>query len=176
MEIKILTPEVYGVYSDEILAMLYASNQDFVPPLSARSSTTQADLSAAISGKDGVLLYFNEMKKQRILVATEYDKLLGFVSYKENYTNTHIAEDFRPNIYISTLIVKPDARGRHLTQGMYESLFEAYASSYVFTRTWSTNAAHIRILSKFDFKTFYTLKNDRGPGIDTVYFIKEPTR
>ena len=30
-------------------------------------------------------------------------------------------------------------------------------------------------ISKFDFETLCTLKNDRGEGIDTVYFLKRKT-
>lgn len=174
MVIQILSQDEQAVYYDEILEMLYAGDKDFVPPLSARSSTTQSDLTSSSSNEDGVRLYFNEMKKQRFLVATEGETLLAFVSFKENYTNSAIDENLLPNIYISTLIVKPEARGKHLTQTMYDMLFKAFADRNILTRTWSTNAAHIRILSKFDFKTLSILENDRGQGIDTIYFIKRP--
>ena len=79
-----------------------------------------------------------------------------------------------PNIYISTLLVTPCGRGQGLTRKMYEFLFNEYKNANVFTRTWSTNEAHIKILLGFGFETIKVLENDRGNGIDTVYFKKHP--
>lgn len=173
MIIQVLSQTEQEIYYDQILEMLYEADGEFVPPLSARTSTTQSDLSFESVGSDGILLYFNELQKQRFMVAVEDGHLLGFVSYKENYTNAQIPEIQTPNIYISTLIVKPEARGRRLTQTMYESLFDAYKHCGIYTRTWSTNAAHINILGKFGFEKLSALKNDRGNGIDTIYFSKK---
>ena len=53
-------------------------------------------------------------------------------------------------------------------------LFKEYEHMNIFTRTWSTNAVHIRILSKFEFETLHVLKDHRGAGIDTIYFVKRP--
>ena len=170
MEIKILKTDEQYKYYDEILKMLIDGDDEFVPPLSARTSTTQSNLASGNKSEDGILNYFEEMKKQRIMIATENDTLLAFVSFKENYTNNEIK--VVPNIYLSTLIVKSDARGKGLTTKMYSILFEEYKDVNIFTRTWSTNTAHIKILSKFNFDTLCTLKNHRGNGIDTVYFVK----
>lgn len=67
-----------------ILEMLIQGDAEFVPLLSACSSTTQSNLIGIINVSGGVLNYFKELKKQRILVATVGGKLLGFVSFKEN--------------------------------------------------------------------------------------------
>ena len=120
----------------------------------------------------GVLTYFEELKKQRLVVACDGSKLLGFVSFKENFTNSEIIEEDLPNIYISTLIVSADARGMGITYTMYKKLFDTFSNVNVFTRTWSTNISHIMILSKFGFDIFKIIKGDRGKGIDTVYFKK----
>ncbi len=172
MEIKILIKEEQDKYDNEILDMLTRGDAEFVPPLSARSTTTQSDLSGRKNVNGGVLSYFKEMKKQKILVAVENDKLVAFVSFKENFVNEKIGKDELPNIYISTLLVAPDGRGKGLTRKMYEVLFAEYENANVFTRTWSTNLAHIKILSRFNFETICVLKNDRGNGVDTVYFKK----
>lgn len=174
MNIEILSRQEQAKYEDEILNMLIDGDEDFVPPLSARRSTTQADLAGHEKGQDGIMRYFEEMKKQRIMVATEDGKLLAFVSFREDYTNDVIQAEDVPNIYVSTLIVKPEGRGRGLTREMYTVLFKAYENVSIFTRTWSTNIAHTKILSKFDFETLCVLKDDRGAGIDTVYFVKRP--
>lgn len=172
MEIKVLNKDEQAVYYDEILRTLVAGDEEFVPPLSARSSTTQAELDGNEKSEDGILKYFEEMKTQRIMVATEGDKLLAFVSFRENYKNDEISDV--PNIYLSTLIVKPETRGMGVTRKMYTELFDLYKSVSIFTRTWSTNLAHIKILAGFGFETLCTLENHRGNGIDTVYFVKRP--
>lgn len=172
MEIKILEKNECEKFYGEILEMLIAGDDEFVPPLSARNSTTQKNLKGSEKKPNGILSYFEEMKKQRIMVATEENKLIAFLSFRENFINEKITEDDTPNIYISTLIVHPEGRGRRLTQTMYSILFDTYKDVNIFTRTWSTNAAHIRILSKFSFETLCTIENDRGKGIDTVYFVK----
>ena len=172
MIINILKESEYDRYDDEILDLLSEGDEEFVPPLSARSSTTQSDLSGGTKAGDGVLNYFNELKKQKILVAVEKGKLIGFVSFKENFVNDIIGEEQLPNIYISTLLVAKSGRGKGLTGKMYEFLFKEYENNKVFTRTWSTNEAHIKILSRFGFETLSVLENDRGNGIDTVYFKK----
>jgi len=172
MEIKILTKSEQDKYDNEILDMITKSDAEFVPPLSARSSTTQSNLRGSINVSDGVLNYFKELKKQRILVATAGGQLLGFVSFKENFVNGKIGEEDLPNIYISTLLVSPEGRGKGLTSKMYEILFAEYENANIFTRTWSTNEAHIKILSKFGFEAMLILKNDRENGIDTIYFKK----
>ena len=175
MNIWILKDEEIEQYGDEIYEMLVEGDKEFVPPLSSRTSTTQSGFTVKKeSSADGIRSYFNEMKKQKIMVAVDNDKLLAFVSFRENHTCPEIDSSQSPNIYLSTLIVKPEGRGKRPTQTMYEKLFAENADKNIFTRTWSTNAAHIRILSKFSFETYKVLKNDRGEGIDTVYFVKKP--
>lgn len=172
MEIKILEKAEQAQYDREILPMLIDGDEEFFPPLSARASTTQTDLTKREPAMDGVLDYFKALQEQRLLVATENGKLMGFVSYRENFTNDKISVAELPNIYISTLLVSPEARGRGLTGKMYEALFAEYENRNAFTRTWSTNVAHIKILAKFRFETMCVLKDDRGVGVDTVYFKK----
>ncbi len=165
--------EAQAQFDAEILAMLREGDEEFVPPLSVRSSTTQADLNSGEKVNGGVLNYFEALKRQRILVATEQEKLIAFVSFKEDYICEKIGRNTLPNIYVSTLLVRPDGRGKGLTRKMYTVLFDAYAHANIYTRTWSTNIAHIKILSSFGFEPLCILENDRGEGIDTVYFEKK---
>ena len=46
-------------------------------------------------------------------------------------------------------------------------------SRFIGTRTWSTNAAQMHIFPKRGWKAVCVKKNDRGEGIDTVYFVHE---
>lgn len=171
MKIYFLQDKTDKLFVD-IYSLLEEGDREFFPPLSCRSSTTQKNLTGIHKSVNGIKNYFEEMKRQNILVAVEDEKVLGFVSFRENHITDVITDKELPNIYISTLIVSPNARGRGLTRQMYEFLFDAYKTHNVFTRTWSTNTAHINILSKFGFETFKTIVDDRGKGIDTVYFKK----
>lgn len=167
MDCFILSDNQKESYYEKIQKMLIESDKEFVPPLSARFSTTQTFLSSAPENTDGILAYFNEMKKQKFVVACDKGELCGFVSYIENYESSTVNE--LPNIYISTVIVDRHSRGKALTSAMYKKLFEEYGNA-AFTRTWSTNNAHIKILSALGFEVFKILKDDRGEGIDTIYF------
>lgn len=173
MKIRLLKLNEQKQYFDEILRMLIQADDEFVPPLSSRNSTTQSKLNDVHKNKDGVLYYFERLKEQRLMIAEENGTLMGFVSFKENYINNEITACDIPNIYISTLIVRQDARGKGLTKAMYEILFKEYKNVDIFTRTWSTNYAHTKILSNFGFEVLSVLKDDRGNGIDTVYFLKK---
>ena len=172
MQLTVLTAEQKQQYKNDILEIMNICDKDFVPPLSSRSSTTQSDLKTGEYDENGILSYYTEMEKQDILAAIEDDgTLLGFVSYKQNYVSDIVTNT--PNIYLSTLMLHPKSRGKRLTNKMYEHLFfELYPDRHIYTRTWSTNAVHIKILSNFGITEFHRIKNDRGNGIDTVYFTK----
>lgn len=171
MMFELMDAEKKQTYRKDLLAMLEYSDGEFVPPLSSRSSTVQKGLTGDASNAEGVMPYFEEMLKQRILGAFEDGILQAFVSFREDYTNDIILQSQQPNIYLSTLVMRPEARGKRLTVRLYAHLFnELYPRSHIFTRTWSTNMAHITILGKFGFREVCRLPDDRGLGIDTVYF------
>lgn len=170
MELKILTRAEQDFFGPQILEMLQESDKEFVPPLSSRSSTTQQTLDTEATCPEGVVQYYNQLQTQKVMAAVEGDRLLAFVSYIENYQNGPVTQT--PNIYLSTLVMRPEARGKGLTKKLYGYLFDAYKPAPVFTRTWSTNAVHIRILDYFGFEQLKVLPDHRGPGIDTIYFVK----
>ena len=171
MEIRVLNKiEQESIYEDAY-TMLEAADDEFVPPLSARNSSTQKDLkNSAKSGS--IARYFEQLKDQRFAAAFEDGKLIAFVSYRENYFCPHVPPECVPNIYLSTLVVSPAARGKGVTKALYGHLFSEYKHAHIFTRTWSTNIAHIKILQFYGFQTIEVLENDRGNGIDTIYFQK----
>ena len=172
MDFILLNAELKVKYYDDILDMMELSDKDFVPPLSQRSSTTQQSLNGNIAS-GSVVAYLSEMLDQPILGAFDGGKLLGFISFKENYTTEGITEKDLPNIYLSTLVLHPEARGKGLTKQLYAHLFnELYPDRNIFTRTWSTNIAHIKILFYFAFEEIKRLPDHRGEGIDTVYYAK----
>lgn len=162
MEFKLLSKEEKETYAEQILNILVRCDADFVPPLSTRYE------------RDWETAYFANMKAGEILAAVEDRQVRGFVAYKKNYLYEDvITEATFPNLYVGTLLVHPDARGRHLSREMYSHLFGTLCPhESLFTRTWSTNTAHIGILSRFGFSEIARIKNDRAVGIDTVYFGK----
>ena len=48
-----------------------------------------------------------------------------------------------------------------------------FPGSRITLRTWSTNGAQEHILDKLGYSLVRRLKDDRGEGIDTVYFVKK---
>ena len=170
MELILLSSEQKKRYRADIMAMMVAGDNDFVPPLSTRFSPKQTCFGTTPQER-GIETYLDGMLNEQVLGAFEGDTLLGFVTFVEDLQSPHFGADPLPNIYLCTLLVKPEARGKHLTRTMYEHLFfERYPTHHIFTRTWSTNAAHIAILGKFGFELIARLENDRGEGLDTVYF------
>lgn len=174
MQLKLLTEEEKKItYRDQILSMMRAADNDFVPPMSARFSPFQTELKGEAEIEGGIVRYYNGMIKESMLCAIEDGKIIGFVTYVENLKNKAFPEGSMPNLYICTLIVRAEARGRGLTYVMYDHLFDTlYPNHSLFTRTWSTNFAHSTILKKYGFSEIHRIANDRGENIDTVYFGK----
>lgn len=162
-------------YQSQVFDLLIQCDKEFVPPLSQRTSTTQQILNSTSSGPDSAPdSYFQVLQEQSVLLCVAHGSLLGFMSFRKN----HICEDVRdnlPTIYVTTVIVNPAHRGRGLTAAMYQSLQEIAREEHssVSTRTWSSNHAHIKILSRMGFYELLRIPNGRGPGIDTVYYRKD---
>lgn len=171
MKFTHLTEAQKEQYRDEIIGMIAACDHEFVPPLSQRHGPTQTDFSGALQTEDNLPAYYEDMRKNNILAAFEGEELLGFIAYKLDMLNQFLTERTLPNLYVAVLLVKPAARGQGLTKKMYRYLFgELHPDRNRYTRTWSTNAAHAKILRDFGMDVVIRLENDRGEGIDTVYY------
>lgn len=159
---------------DGIMELLTLCDHEFVPPLSSRNSTTQSKLD--VGGKNSAVPYeyFENIRIQPAFVVLEAGKVIGFMSFKKNYVSHEIPTSMTPNIYITTVIVHPRYRNRGITNKLYNALLERFTGYHIFTRTWSTNDSHTRILSSRKFYEFRRLEDDRGDGIDTVYYHHAP--
>ncbi len=157
-----------SIYKDDVWEILCQSNHEFIPPLSFRESTTQMQLNEL---KEEVLpsKYFQEMLNQLFVIAVEENKAVGFLTYR--YGAEGFGEDC---VYVSTIIVKKNCRNKQVAENLYRFLFDLEYRRRVVTRTWSLNAAHIHLLEKLDFVLIKRIKNNRGQGIDTVYFQRIP--
>ena len=157
--------------TSQIRQLLVLADKEFIPPLSDRSSTTQASLS--YSGAAGSIdAYYTAMQAQPVIIAREDGKTAGFMAFRFDHTCQQIS--IIPNLYASTCVVHPEHRGKGLMRKFYEELFTRFPQRSVFTRTWSTNAAHLHVLEKLGFCECARLKDHRGEGLDTVYFCREP--
>ena len=159
---------VDGPWAEPVWRLLSACGDEFVPPLSARHSTSQADLDGT-ERHDGVGAYFAEMRSQPIVLAVEGDELLGFLSYRPDFELDFLAEK---SVYVTTVCVASAYRRRGIASALYGHVEERVAPQTVSLRTWSTNTPQIGALRKRGYECARTIENDRGPGVDTVYFIK----
>ena len=158
-----------------IRALLEKCDGEFIPPLSSRGSTTQAQL-LTNGPNNGIGDYFAEVSKQSAIVVTENKQVIAFASFKSNYVCEHISADFSPNLYVTTILVDPEHRNRSIASQIYKALFKRFPKHYIFLRTWSTNTAHIRILLSCGFHEHCVLNNDRGEGVDTNYYRYNPQK
>lgn len=192
MEIKYLKPTKLikcKNYMNNILDILVECDKEFVPPLSSRSDTKQADFNfIGIYDTDNKPMeYFKKITEQHNILTIEDGIVIAFMSFIYNYDrnelfNKNNIDDI--NNYISTICVRKEFRRKGITGKMYEYIENALpkdiASQYISTRTWSTNISHINLLKKRNYENTYTMKNDRiledGTKVDTVYFGKNVRR
>ena len=165
-------------YEKGVWEILCECDQEFLPPLSSRESSSQKTLGGLEAPK--TLLpyrYFEVMKAQNyIITLDEFGVVTGFMTFIHKYDCDELAEIGISN-YITTICVKKDHRNQGLLKQMYgymdKSLPSAYRLPYMSTRTWSTNAHHLSTLHHLGFYEAYRLENHRGEGIDTIYFYKK---
>ena len=174
MKIKYFERVTKEAYLADIMELLSLCDQEFIPPLSARSSTIQSNLGPQGGKREGPVAYFENIQHQPAFLAVDDGRVVGFMSLKKNYVCEEIPPSHSPNVYVTTVIVHPHYRRHGITNGFYHHLFKKFGSGNVFTRTWSTNLSHIRILSSLKFYEHCRLEDDRGPGIDTIYYYHGP--
>lgn len=100
--------------------------------------------------------------------------LQGFLSYRPHWTGEGpLAGD---SLYITTVCVPKELRGRGIATELYCALEQKESSPgepcAITIRTWSTNLAQIALLEKLGYHAALRIQDDRGPGIDTIYFRK----
>lgn len=172
MEMQYFETVAQCPYGEAIREYLVMADKEFIPPLSSRGSSTQADLSGN-GCADGIMDYFRSMAAQPVIVAVEEGKCLGFMAFKLNHTCEYIGEESFPNMYASTCVVHPETRGRGLMRMFYETMIDLFPGRDLYTRTWHTNYPHLKVLDKLGFAEIVRLPNHRGPGMDTVYFCRK---
>lgn len=164
---------------EAIFDLLCACDGDFVPPLSQRVSSVQKAFGAAQT-EEKPYSYFEIMRQQMFTCARdESGKMVAFLTFRPGYTCAEL-EKFGRNNYMTTACVYPEHRGHGLVTKLYDivenGLPEEMRTEYTTTRTWSTNTVQMYAFPKRGYEIVATLKDDRGPGVDTVYFVKKNER
>lgn len=162
-------PRTYG---PEIRRLLAAAEDEFVPPLSAREGTTQT---AGLDERrnDALDEYYEQCIDQSFVLARDGDDVFGFLSFRTGYAIDELGE-YAPSSYVSTIIVDPAHRRDGYAREMYRELLtdvpSAVRDPYVTTRTWGSNDRHLNLLGDIGFELLTRIEDDRGEGIDTVYY------
>lgn len=160
----------------QVYEILEECDQDFCPPLSFRSSTSQKELCGAKQGNGGVALYYQEILQQPAMLVKRGERVIGFLSYRIGYTCKAL-EEYGEVCYLTTLCLRHEERGKGLSPRIYEAaeahIRERYPRLPITLRTWSTNQAQLHLMKKLGYRLTATLKNDRGEQIDTVYYVKD---
>lgn len=163
----------------EVYEILEECDQDFCPPLSYRSSTSQKQLTQVEDGKEGVRRYYEEILQQPTLLVKREGRTIGFMSYRIGYTCKEL-EHYGKVGYLTTLCIRPSERGRRLAPLIYRAveshIYSQYPDLVITLRTWSTNKAQLHLMDELGYHCVARLENDRGEGIDTVYYAKEPDK
>lgn len=159
-------------FYEGVFELLKATEAEFLPPLHARSSTTQKDLSKTSFSEDekerNLRAYFCAMLSQQFIIAAEGDEVIGFLSFRKSEKEN----------YISTISVSPALRKQGIGRMMYESLFGIIGEKATYTtRTWETNEYHQRILKRLGFRLReikYEGRTDiSGRPVLSMYYIKD---
>ena len=124
VKICLANKQMKNAWRSEVRSLLSQADKEFLPPLSARNSTSQKELKTRKFLENGVENYFQEMWAQEFLLATvgAREKLLaGFMSYKNGY-EVSLSGGSIKSWYVSTVVVAPEFRGQGITTRFYTEL------------------------------------------------------
>lgn len=160
---------------EQIRSLLMTCDKDFIPPLSVRNSTSQIDWSQ-IGGKgDGIEEYLENISQQHVILWKENGVIRAFITWKDHFRGEYLPE-YPDSCYLTTLCIDPAYRGQGISERLYElaetEIRVKFPDSAITLRTWSGNRAQEHILHKIGYHVVRVLENDRGEGIDTVYYAK----
>ena len=130
----------------------------------------------ALGAGGAVARYWRDLKEQRFVIAKAGQEVVGFLSYRCRSNNkNHVQGGVdipAVNAYISTICVAHTHRRRGIAESLYDCLEANAKEPYIYTRTWSQNASHIKLLEKRGYSLLRELIDDRGVGVHTVYYGK----
>lgn len=153
--------------------LLVEVDKEFVPPLSCRNNATIKNF-AAVSDSNDPGEYIHQTLSRPSLVVFRDGEFAGLMSFRLHYRDSYLNIG-NPCTYVVTVATHRQYRRQGVARELYEALFglaPEFASPFVATRTWNANSSHIALLEKLGFQQMNRLQNDRGFGIDTLYFAR----
>ena len=156
----------------EVRRLLESCGDEFMPPLSTRMSTHQTDLRCLEGTGTRPGEYFSELSHQPFALALSDGRVVAFLSFIEGYPVMR-GEKRLVTTYVTTICVAPEWRHRGIATGLYRVLERCSSSRYFSVRTWSTNAAQMTLLQSLGYRELARIRDDRGEGIDTVFYLKD---
>lgn len=143
---------------NKLLNLFTIINEDFVPPVSKRGTL-----------KENVENIMKIKNCYTLILENQMKETMGIISFKKDKEDGKAA-------YIPWIAVHPKFRrmgvGSMLLSEALKLMKKDHISS-VTTRTWSTNAASLKLWRNAEFKKSKVIKDDRGSGIDTIYLTRE---
>lgn len=134
---------------------------EFCPPLSLRPGGIQGRIAGSLARGDS-----------NYLIVGNGCELVGALGYKLNWNGE---KECAGDVYISFMAVHPKHRGQKMARMLDAALAEMLCRngfSDVNATTWSTNPEACRMYLQFGYSISEVLKDDRGEGVDTIYFRK----
>lgn len=148
--------------------LLEEVDSEFVPALSRRSGTLS--ISDDGTGHD-LASYMAALGFEWWLVALQDDAVVGLLSFLDDHDDAALAA-FSSSLHVTTVAVTHSARRTGVATALYDALdlVAIDRRACVTTRTWTSNACHLRLLETRGFRRVGQIPEERGPGVGTVYF------
>ncbi|TCK98141.1 ribosomal protein S18 acetylase RimI-like enzyme [Natranaerovirga hydrolytica] len=161
----------------QLWEILCECDQEFIPPLSSRDSSSQKELSDLNQSTVKPISYFEKMMEQKfILVFNKPNEVVAFMTFIHHYSCEELQAIGFSN-YITTICVRKNYRNQGILSKLYDymegHIEDSYIENYISTRTWSTNVYHLKTLKNRGYEMGTVLKDHRGEGIDTIYLYKD---
>ena len=167
----IMVDELNEQQKKDIFQLIKDSDNDFIPPLSARADTSHKFSEKKQNGS--IDKFYEEIIKESFLLLLNNGKVEGFFSFLKDH-HLELKEEIVICDYITIIIINSKGRNKGYTKKMYNAFINQRKGRKIATRTWSLNYAHMHILDTLGFKLVQTDKDDRGVNIDSVYYLLKP--
>ncbi len=146
---------------ERLIDFIELVDHEFVPPLSLRPDGIYDRVSGTLAKADS-----------NFLIGESNGRVVGVVGYRKNWNGI---EEAMEEAYISFIAVHPGHRGQNIARLLDRALAQKLGPdgmTHVNVTTWSTNPDAYRMYQRLGYVVSKTLKDHRGPGVDTIYFRK----
>lgn len=117
----------------------------------------------------------SELTTQCVLIAlTPQDKILGFLSYKEDYNCDYIPATPANNIFVTSVEAELLENKTDILSDFYQYLQDLYPSHEIYVKALSSDTANVRILTEKGFVFHTVVENRNREDIDVVCFKYDP--